>query len=110
MSGHAPACCQATLGLTSQYSWSHSFNANVGVTAQVVTAGIGFDVTLTGSNSYQYSLNMPPNTTWEIDAYHKHAVTDYDVWFDPWIGDSYKAGSGQAFEFKGVSYSIWQVA
>ncbi|KAB8142863.1 hypothetical protein F8S13_11435 [Chloroflexia bacterium SDU3-3] len=54
VSGNAPSCCQSTLSLTSQYGWSNSFNANVGVSAQVVTAGIGFDVTLSGSSTYQY--------------------------------------------------------
>jgi hypothetical protein len=108
--GKAPACCSATLTMNNSQSLSASWSANVGVSAEVVSAGVGFNVTATWQQNYSYSITHPAGTTYQIDAYNKFDIIGYDVWYDPWVGYDYKAGYGDARKFMGVYYSAWRVS
>lgn len=104
VSGNAPATGSATLGLSIQDTVSNSWSANVGVSASVVSAGVGFSVTSSRTVQYSYSITMPPNTRWQIDAYNQFKHYDYEVW-----SGTTRVGNGYARKFVGVYYYAFQV-
>ncbi|PLR78039.1 hypothetical protein CU633_07205 [Bacillus sp. V3-13] len=88
---------------------SASFNANVGVSAQVVSAGVGFNVTSTYTVSDSYSVKVPAGKTYNIRANPIFLIKNYEVWNDPWIGFDKKVGSGSAQKPIGVCFYYWEV-
>lgn len=105
VSGNGPS----TLSMSFTRSASNTYSANVGVTAQVVTAGVGFDVSKTRSVNYSQSVNVPSGQRWQIDARNRFNRKSYDVWWDPWIGSNSYKGSGTADDYFGVFYYTWKV-
>ena len=99
-----------TLSLSETHSVGNTWSANVGVTADVVTAGVGFDVTVSYDHTFSTSAPVPPGQTIEIDAYTGLERTNYDVYVNPWIGDTYYAGSGNADQRTGDEFAVWQVS
>jgi hypothetical protein len=95
-----------TLTLSGTYSVANSFSANVGVTADVVSAGVGFSVTWTASQTYSASTSVPTGACRIIKAYNTFNNYSFDVWQDQFIGDPYKIGSGVAHRFIGVWYQV----
>lgn len=93
-----------TLSTTKQVS--NKWSANASVSAGVVSAGVGFDVTWSSSWTYSYQVTVPAGKLWEIDAYNLYHRYTYDVYYNPTIGNPYKVGTGWADEFKGVTYVI----
>ena len=101
----------ATLSMSQQGSVSNTFQANVGVNAQVVSAGVGFNVTQSWSVTYGYSVQVPPNKTYRIQSFHHYNGVDFNVWDDD-CGDPADTlvGSGTAWSFNGtISYTVWEI-
>ena len=65
---------------------SNSYSANIGVSADSVSAGVCFSVTQTYGVSQTGSANIPAGQTIEIDAYAVYNVSTYDVWWNPALG------------------------
>lgn len=99
-----------TLTLTYQATASNSWNANVGVDAGAVSAGVGFNVEWSTSWSYGSSTEVPAGQTWEIEARNLYDGYSFDVWWDPWGSDPPRYdGYGYAYNFYGVDYYVWRV-
>ncbi|PTQ57883.1 MAG: hypothetical protein BSOLF_0394 [Candidatus Carbobacillus altaicus] len=92
----------ATATMTVTESVSAKWSANVGISASVVNAGVGFDVTESYTVSDSYNINVPPGYVAEIIAHPIYNVVTFDVWYDPMIGNPYKTGSGDAMKPIGV--------
>jgi hypothetical protein len=97
-----------TLSTTKQVS--NQWSANVGVSAEVVSAGVGLNVTWSSSWTYSYQINVPAGEMWEIDANNYYYRYYYDVYWNPWVGDPYKVGDGWADDFKAVTYVSRRIA
>jgi len=95
-----------TLTLGQTVTVSNSFSANVGVTAGVVSAGLGFNVTVSTQWSCSYAAQIPSGQHATINAYPVYDCYSYDVWYNPKIGDAYKAGNGSAKQSVGVAYVV----
>ena len=97
------------LTLSYQKTVSNKWSANVGISASGVSAGVGFDVTHSESMTYSYETEVPGGHQWEIDAYNVFDGVTFDIYWDPWVGDPYYVGYGDAYQFVGVDYWVWQV-
>lgn len=99
-----------SVSITINQTVSNSYSANVGVSADSVSAGVGFSVTQTYGVSQTGSANIPAGQTIEIDAYAVYNVSTYDVWWNPALGGDYKVGSGNAWHYTGViEFDTWRV-
>lgn len=85
-------------------SISNTYSADVGVDAQVVSAGVGFSVTGTSSISDAQDVIVDQGTTKRVQAYAMGSITDYEVWNDPWWRGPYQVGSGSATRYTGVCF------
>lgn len=94
----------ATATMKVSESVSAKWSTNVGISASVVNAGVGFDVTKSYTVNYSYSINVPPGYMAEIIAHPVYDVVTFDVWYDPIIGNPYKTGSGDAMKPIGVCF------
>ncbi len=88
----------------------NSFNANVGVSAKVVSANVGFDLTRTYITTLQNNLSIPVYSYGVIEAYPVYEVYNYNVMYKPFIGSPYKIGYGNANRAVGVFYLkyVWK--
>jgi hypothetical protein len=68
------ACIGCYLAHTFTYGWSNTWSATItGFPKGPVSAAVGFDVTLSGSDSYTVSWQVPAGKTgeiWYYDQYH----------------------------------------
>lgn len=103
VSGYGPG----TLTLDITQSVSNQWSANVGVSADVVSAGVGFDVTHSQSYHYSYSTTLNAGEHKQINAYNRYYHYNYEVWYNPTFGDAYHAGDGNADNFMGVEYVLF---
>lgn len=94
-----------SLTLSQTVSVANSWSANVGVSASVVSAGVGFTVTATVTKTCGYTAQIPSGQYARIDAYPVNQVNDFDVWYNPLLGDAYYAGWGYAIRCIGVDYT-----
>ena len=78
---------------------SATFSANVGVSAEVVSAGVGFDVNASFSVSTEGSWNVPSGVHGRLEAYALFDKYTFDVWDDDCgdPADTYK-GNGAAYK------------
>ena len=95
-----------TLTLSTTLTVSNSFTATVGVKASVVSAGIGFNVTWSASQTYSASTYVPAGACRIIKAYDTFKNYKFEVWDQNFIGDPFKVGSGTAKRFIGVWYKV----
>jgi hypothetical protein len=103
VSGWGPSTISLSFTSTVSTTWS----ATGGISSGAVSAGLGFSVTQSQSVTYSNSVNVPWGYCWRIVAYNQFANYGYDVMFNPFIGDAYKAGYGTARRFLGVYYGIY---
>jgi hypothetical protein len=95
-----------TLTLSTTLTVSNSFTATVGVKAGVVSAGVGFSVTWSASQTYSASVSVPSGACRIIKAYDTFKNYRFEVWDQNFIGDPFKVGTGTAKKFIGVWYQI----
>ena len=84
----------------------NSFSANVSVSAEVVTAGVGFNVERSESVAYRYSTTVPNGACWTIRAYNVFFEYSFEVWQEPFIGSDRKIGTGTARDFQGIEFRL----
>lgn len=100
----SPGPMTLTLGTT--LTVSNSFSATVGVKASVVTAGVGFSVTWSASQTYQASTYVPSGACRYLKAYDTFNNYRFEVWDQNFIGDPFKVGTGTAKKFIGIWYQV----
>jgi hypothetical protein len=85
---------------------TNSYSATVGVSAQVVSAGVGFNVQRSESVAYRSSTTVPNGACWSIRAYNVFFEYGFEVWQEPFIGPDRKIGSGSARDFRGIEFKL----
>lgn len=91
-SGQGPG----SLSLQINEGVSATWSASVGVPAQVVSAGVGFDVTSSYHVTSGFTVYVPSGKTYQLMAYPMYNVYMYQVYYNPTIGGEYWVGSGYA--------------
>lgn len=84
----------------------NSFSANVSVSAEIVTAGVGFNVERSETVAYRSSTTVPSGACWTIRAYNVFFEYGFEVWQEPFIGSDRKIGTGTARDFQGVEFRL----
>lgn len=96
-----------TLSVTINQGVSATWSANVGVSAEVVSAGVGYSVTSSYSVASSGSWNVPSGTHGRLEAYALHDKHTWDVYDDDCgdpadtyvgYGSSYKPNGGVYFK------------
>ena len=84
----------------------NSFSATVGVSAEIVTIGVGFNVERAESVTYRSSTTVPNGACWTLRAYNVFYEYGFEVWREPFIGSDFKIGSGTARNFQGIEFRL----
>ncbi len=84
----------------------NSFSASVSVSAEIVTAGVGFNVERSETVAYRSSTTVPSAACWTIRAYNVFFEYGFEVWQEPFIGSDRKIGTGTARDFQGVEFRL----
>lgn len=84
----------------------NSFSATTSVSAEVVSAGVGFNVERSESVTYRSSTTVPNGACWTLRAYNIFYEYAFEVWQEPFIGPDRKIGSGTAREFQGIEFRL----
>lgn len=100
-----------TVAITINQTISNQWSATGGISAEGVSAGVGFSVTQSYSISQTGTATIPYGHTVELDAYAVYNVDTFQVWYNPVFGGDYQAGSGNAWDYSGViEFDSWQVS
>lgn len=102
-SGQGPA----SLSLEVHHGVNATWHANVGISASIVSAGIGFDVTSDFQITALYQVEIPAGETWAIRAYPTYDIAAFEVWHNPLVGDRYRVGQGEAHIPSGVCFVVY---
>lgn len=85
----------------------NSFTATVSVSAEIVSAGVGFNVEQSESVAYRSSTSVPNGACWTLRAYNVFAEYGFEVWQKPPLfGSDVKIGTGSARDFLGVEFRL----
>ena len=84
----------------------NSFSATVSVSAEVVTAGVGFNVEASETVAYKSSTTVPNGACWTIRAYNVFFEYGFEIWQEPFIGADRKIGTGTARNFQGIEFRL----
>ena len=84
----------------------NSFSASVSVSAEVVTAGVGFNVERSETVAYRSSTAVPNGACWTIRAYNVFFEYGFEIWQEPFIGADKKIGIGTARNFQGIEFRL----
>lgn len=95
-----------TIGIDLTRTVKNSFSASVNVSAEVVSAGVGFNVERTESVTYRSSTSVPNGACWTLRAYNVFYEYGFEVWEEPFIGADKKIGSGSARDFQGIEFRL----
>lgn len=95
-----------TIGIDLTRTVKNSFSASVNVSAEVVSAGVGFNVERTESVTYRSSTSVPNGACWTLRAYNVFYEYGFEVWQEPFIGSDKKIGSGSARDFQGIEFRL----
>ncbi|WP_240371890.1 DUF6426 family protein [Anoxybacteroides rupiense] len=98
----------ATATLSVKEGVNASWSSNTNVSAEVVSTGLGFNVTKSYEVSDTYQIKVPSGKTYTIVARPYYQTYNFDVWYDPIIGSDYKAGYGNAFKPIGVCFYYYE--
>lgn len=98
----------ATATMSVKTGVAATWSANVGVSAEEVSTGLGFNVTKSYEVSDTYQIQVPTGKTYTIVARPFFQYYTYEVWYDPLIGFDYKAGNGNAYKPIGVCFYYYQ--
>jgi hypothetical protein len=96
----------STIAIDITRTVTNSFSATVGVTASVVSAGVGFNVQRSESVAYRSSTQVPSGACWTIRAYNVFYEYGFEVWEEPFIGADRKIGTGTARDFRGIEFRL----
>lgn len=96
----------ATIAIDLTRTVKNSFSANVSVSGQVVSAGVGFNVERSESVTYRASAAVPAGACWTLRASNVFFEYSFEVWIEPFIGPDKKIGTGTARDFQGVEFRL----
>lgn len=95
-----------TIGIDLTRTVKNSFSSSVNVSAEVVSAGVGFNVERSESVTYRSSTSVPNGACWTLRAYNVFYEYGFEVWEEPFIGSDRKIGSGSARDFQGIEFRL----
>jgi hypothetical protein len=95
-----------TIGIDITRTVRNSFSSTVSVSAEVVTAGVGFDVERSESVTYRSSTTVPNRACWTLRAYNVFFEYAFEVWQEPFIGSDTRIGAGTARDFQGIEFRL----
>jgi hypothetical protein len=95
-----------TIGIDITRTVRNSFSSTVSVSAEVVSAGVGFNVERSESVTYRSSTSVPSGACWTLQAYNVFYEYGFEVWQEPFIGSDKKIGSGTARDFQGIEFRL----
>ena len=95
-----------TIGIDLTRTVKNSFSSSVNVSAEVVSAGVGFNVERSESVTYRSSTSVPNGACWTLRAYNVFYEYGFEVWEEPFIGSDRKVGSGSARDFQGIEFRL----
>ena len=95
-----------TIGIDLTRTVKNSFSSSVNVSAEVVSAGVGFNVERTESVTYRSSTSVPNGSCWTLRAYNVFYEYGFEVWEEPFIGSDRKIGAGSARDFQGIEFRL----
>ena len=95
-----------TIGIDLTRTVKNSFSSSVNVSAEVVSAGVGFNVERTESVTYRSSTTVPNGACWTLRAYNVFYEYGFEVWQEPFFGSDTKIGSGSARDFQGIEFRL----
>ncbi|MBH9966086.1 hypothetical protein [[Bacillus] enclensis] len=81
------------------------YSVNVGVDAEVISAGVGFSVTGTFEVTGQQDISLSSGQQGSITAYRMNKTYSYEVWEDDAFSDDY-IETGYAYKPSGVCFSV----
>ncbi len=84
----------------------NSFSTTVSVSAEIVTAGVGFNVERSETVAYKSSTSVPNGACWTIRAYNVFFEYGFEIWQEPFIGADRKIGTGSARDFRGIEFRL----
>lgn len=97
----------STIAIDITRTVSNSFSSTVSVNADVISAGIGFDVELSESVAYRSSTSVPLGACWTMRAYNVFSEFGFEVWRKPPLfGSDFKIGTGTARDFQGIEFRL----
>jgi hypothetical protein len=105
-----PSQYQQTITYSQNATISGSYNANVSVSAGVVSAGAGWSVTASYGVTLSDAVVVPANTPYTVclGAEWETMLYSFQVWYNPVIGDNYQLGSGTILRPTGnIYYYTW---
>jgi hypothetical protein len=88
-------------------SVSASFSTEVGVSASVISAKLGFNVTGTYSVSESQNVIVPYGSTYNLRAYVNYQVKSFEIWEDDIWFDDY-LGTGKTKKPVGVIFVLYK--
>lgn len=89
-------------------SRSATFSTTIGLSAAVVSAEIGFDVTKSYSVSDSQNIVVPYGKTYNVKAYVNNQKKSFEIWEDDVILDDY-LGTGKTTKPIGVIFVIYEL-
>lgn len=79
------------------------FTSNVGISASGVTAGVGFSMNISRTESTTYNASVPARTRVTLESAVRAHEVSFDVWEVAWIGNSQTfRGTGTAHRPDGM--------
>jgi hypothetical protein len=90
--------------MTIKSSVSAKYSTDISLSAEIITVGVGFDVTRTFKVSDTYSIYVLAGSTYNIKARPIYLIKNFEVWNDQLIGWDTIRGSGYASKPMGVSF------
>lgn len=88
---------------------SATYNCSVGVSAELISSNVGFDVTLSYGISDSYSVNLAPGQKGMIKSWAYYNKKSFEVWSDYLIGDDEYETTGYAYKPNGVRFRFYEI-
>jgi len=93
------------LNMNRSQSVSNSFNGTASISHKAVSAGIGFDVTWTGTVGTAYIIQVPAGQHMAIDAGYVSNEYRFEIWERcTHLPNSKKVGTGNASKYSHIVY------
>lgn len=103
VSGWGPA----TLAMTKTVTVTNTFTSTVSISASVVTGAVGFNVAWSAAVGTSYTLSVPANEEYTIEAGYVSLVYQFDV-EQICSGKAIKAGTGWAYQYNHLVYNWYR--
>lgn len=94
--------------MTISASVAATWSSTTGISEAGLSAQLGFSVAANYSVSDAYKITVPAGHTYRVYAFPVLDYYSFDVWYDPFVGEDYKAGYGWAKKPTGNVYFFWE--